>query len=501
MQSIETKTYNSSNLAISLSNDFTDQYSIANKRQYIYLEEYLNELDAKTILIEKEYVSKAYLSDFAFYYSKCFDTPPSKCVRVHFFNRAFTKSDFVNDVLNKRKKYFNHYLGYVVVKPIPLFVIGPTLLKTYPNKKGNRKRIFFGTREYTVNILGEKIKLNSLVFQEQDKVISACATTALWSSMHKAAKLFDLTVSRPSEITQKAGITASGGGRLFPNRGLSTKQMCDIIFKSGLVTEIRHHESRYQPSTSYIKQIIYAYAKTGIPIILNIEVPNDESEEFGAHAVAVCGYKMKNRITKKPPSDKISLLSDEIEKIYVHDDQWGPFSRIIIQDQSLISSWTTFDDEERPTHSSEILVPIYPSIRISYDDVLSVVYGIDAILRLAFEDVSLTDFQWDIHIVNSNEYKNEIKYSKLNSSVKRKVLDKSMPKYVWRAICIIENDKIYEYLFDSTALSNSMYGIYAIGYYEILNEFITNFLELNGGLCSEFEHENCVDFIEFMKFI
>lgn len=500
MDNFIVKPYNSSNLSESLSNSFTSSLVISSKKHFIYLEEYLEEIETKTILIEENYLSKAYNSDFSFYYAKCFQVYPKFCRRVHFFSKKFNQSKLETDIVSKDASLLKFYLGYIVVKPIPFAVIGPTLLKTYKITDKSRKRNFFGVRPYLVHLLGHSIIIDSLAFQEQDKTVSACATTAIWCMLHKASKTFETKILNPNQITHNAGITAAGGGRLFPNKGLNTRQMCEAIYKSGLVTEIRVVDSQFDPEAiRLIKQLVYAYSKIGIPLILNIEVPF-EQDELSAHAVTICGFKIKRRATKINFKDEVTFISDRIEKIYVHDDQWGPFSRIDLNKTALRSSWSEFDEHgKRDTISKEILIPVYPNIRISYDDVLSIVYGIDGVLTLAFEDHFEDDLQWEIFLVHSNNFKDELRKSKVEKNTKLKILKSSYPKYIWQISCFVGSEKILDYIFDATSLSTSMYGLDGICYYSDLKKYINEFVEMNPDLCAKFEHDNCVDFIQFVK--
>ena len=39
-------------------------------------------------------------------------------------------------------------------------------------------------REYKVSLFGIDLAINTIAFQEQDRVVSACATSALWSMYH-----------------------------------------------------------------------------------------------------------------------------------------------------------------------------------------------------------------------------------------------------------------------------------------------------------------------------
>ena len=140
--------YSNDALASALENDFTSANVIKGKNHFIYLTEYLGDvgINARTILIERDYVSKDYLIDYTSYYSLCFTDYQKRCKRVHFFNCEIVEEDFQNFVLSEgdEGRYNDSYLGFIVVKPIPSTVIGYTVLKNYELENGDILRNYWG---------------------------------------------------------------------------------------------------------------------------------------------------------------------------------------------------------------------------------------------------------------------------------------------------------------------------------------------------------------------
>lgn len=449
--------FSSENLADSLSNSYTSPQLISSKNHFKYLLGYLSssEINAQQIIIEEDYISKDFLHDYASYYAFCFAKYPKFCRRVHFFNKSFTNEELIAAILGENKDFIDHYLGFIVVKPIPFTVLGYTILKTYLNGNHFDSRNFWGTRKYKVHIFGNEVELDSLAFQEQDSVLAACATTAIWSMLNKASTDFHTTLKSPSQITKDADNLSYDGSRLFPNKGLDLIQICQAILKSGLVSEVKRDDNPV--SNRYIKKILNAYSSIGIPLILVISVPIGNT--YGLHAITVMGFKQKapERI---PPGIEISWLSDNIEKFYAHDDQWGPFLRIEFNgDNELLTEWTTSRPDKKATLTNNIIVPIYPKIRISYEDIEVMVLGLDTILTILFNKIIISDLIWDIKIVYSESFKSEIQKSNLDSGVKFSILTKSLPKYLWIATCYIEQYRILDFTFDATNVSKGMIGI------------------------------------------
>lgn len=168
--------YSEDTLASALSNRYTPPDAIKRKSHFTYLKKYLVALNAKTIVIEDEYISKDFLHDYASYYSLCFHTYPKFCKRVHFFSLEFDESLF-NKMLEGSNTSIDipgSYLGFIVVKPIPYTIIGFTLLKVYSNSPTTRQ--FWGAKKYDVHLFGRELTVESLAFQEQDNILAACAT-------------------------------------------------------------------------------------------------------------------------------------------------------------------------------------------------------------------------------------------------------------------------------------------------------------------------------------
>lgn len=505
--------YSNTNLANALANKYTPSEVIASKNHFIFLTGYLSHADmnAQTIVIEDDYISKDFLHDYASYYALCFEQYPKFCKRVHFFSNTFTSEEFKTVILGEEennKAFWESYLGFVVVKPIPVTVIGYTVLKTYASSQDFNARNFWGVRKYKVHFYGNEVELISLAFQEQDSVLAACATTAIWSMLNKASVDFHTILKSPSQITKDADSVSPDGSRLFPNKGLNLLQICQAILNSGLVSEVKQPDYPVKNATGdvigkivsnrYLKKILSAYSPIGIPIILVVNVPNGHS--YGLHAITVSGFKQSSPVGIAPRTD-ITWLSDNIEKFYAHDDQWGPFARIDFQnDAELITPWTLLIAPTQPTYVTNIVVPLYPKIRISYEDIEAIVLGLDAILTLFFDNKIVADLVWDIKIDFSENHKSRIKVSSLDAIEKVKRITKSQPKYLWIATCYIGQFKILEFTFDATDVRSGMIGEDLISYLpDAIKVELKQHLVLNQALHQKlFDHIASIKYYQFL---
>lgn len=207
-----------------------------------------------------------------------------------------------------------------------------------------------------MNLFGKNLTIESLAYQEQDTVVSACASTAIWNAFHKTAILFQTSLPSPGEITKAAGNLFINSGRTFPNSGLDLTQIGKAIESVGLVSELRIANSEIP----YAKRFVYAYNKAGIPVLLFIHI-----KDLGYHLITVAGYSEKDE--EPELKAEISLRADRIKTFYAHDDQVGPFARIeLTNSTALKTAWKDRQGNNIDGSIYAIIVPLYPKIRISF---------------------------------------------------------------------------------------------------------------------------------------
>lgn len=503
-------TYTTDALAEELHNEHTPIDVIKSKNHFRYLTEYLGKegLNIKTIVVEEDYISKDFLKDYAAYYVSCF-THYDKCTkRLHFFSSGFSQKEFILNMLDKKSEsesFWKSYCGFIVVKPIPVTVIGTTVLKTYSGKQPNGNRLFWGTRTYKIHLFGKQLELESLAFQEQDSVLSACATSSIWTVLQKAAEDYSIVLKTPGEITKDAGLVADGE-RLFPNKqGLQIRQMCQALQTSGLEVELRVNSiDRNYVDSKYLKKNLNAYSSLGLPVILIIEVPSGYKDKnattdlnamsniaYGLHAISITGYKevnLKSLNKKKEDKGYYNLL----EKIYAHDDQWGHFARAEFENNNLLNTtWSKFHESEKfpSTKIVGLIVPVFPKVRISYDDIEPILLALMEIYKLSFEGELESGFVWDTKIMLSETYKQHVRLCEdLENPVKMGFLTRSLPKYVWVITCYCKEIRISDFIFDATGISNAMLGIEIVSYYSKIQEHFHKTLQQNPSFENYFSH-------------
>ena len=505
-------------LAICFSSENTFQIEELYNKKFVnphieYLANYLkyydpnSGFDVKTIIIENKYVSLSFLKDFSNYYSRGYNNISRYCKRFHFFDIDISEEDFENFItlesdptlLDDEINLFNRYLGQVVIKPLPNSLIGATLIRCYDEyfkhleNKGlipagsyidnnNKRREYNCLREYSTNLFGKNLKFKSLVFQEQDRAISACATVALWMSFHKVSPLFRTKLPAPSEITKSAGITNSKG-RIVPSNGLDTGQIIKAIdnLSEDIISEIYAPTNFERVAVKRkvlnlkiikpykLKRYLYAYLKLSAPPLLGYNIIRLD----GNHLVAITGYrkeKTNEDVTLSFPLEnetKILTEADRIQRFFSHDDQLGPFSKVGFNHNGYSNyikvNWRA-EKKYNQAIAQLVAIPLTNSIRINYTTIESFAESMQIFLKEMTSDSRVDSIIWDIYLTKSNEYKEEFSKLPIDKNLKLKFLKISFPQYIWiaKTSFLTNNEnfdhqrKLADFIFDATDTPRSM---------------------------------------------
>lgn len=311
--------------------DFPD---ILQKPQIDYIFNYLHKMEAESVLLELGYVDKDYLEDFSRYYVKRFGNAGHQCARMHFFskpvdhqaiNRILTAESDAPELVQELNQA---YLGFMVIKPLPKTFIGKTCLKVMSDdhwQAGKLKRRL--SREYKVDLFGIELSVTSIAFQEQDKVVAACASTAIWSALHTLSWRDVRGIHSCSEITVNAINHIDGSSNSFPNKELTNKQ----ILRSLDVEGLRHHSENLKKqklSEADFLATVTGHIDSSLPLLIMGAVFEVDARKVltpydAGHAVCVLGYKV-----------------DAERVVYVHDDRLGPYARAKLVKLSDYQGWS-----------------------------------------------------------------------------------------------------------------------------------------------------------------
>ncbi len=469
-----------------------------------------NSKDKILCVTENYYVSQSYIDDLVVYHSISFKNYEKFCKRIHLFSKvgelpfrdkatleSFLKSNtsIKNDILD------DSYLGYVVVKPIEKTPIGVILAKPWNEKDISGTEVVKSLVDETVNFFGIPIHLRALAMQPQDPSVSICSVNSIWCVLHYGWKNFKVPMVSPAKISQKSGLSIDNG-RLYPigdRKGYNTSQVCGALKEFDLQPEIFDISKTNQLID--LKRIVYAYNKSGFPLLLgykfpnNSEKPNEKNED---HLVTICGFKMKP--AKINLKEQVPLKAYQITEIVVHDDQLGPYASIQVDGDMDNSNatigvhgiWgldTLSNKEPVPASVTSIIVPVPEGIRIRYEIVEGVVKKFCSIFEknlptdlAIFDQTQLTandrtylevlmgiqeKFQkqeWDIYLIKSINYKKDListPQTEIAEGVKYATTTTTYPLYIWVASLSIDNKRHVDLIFDTTGSpdGDSLYQI------------------------------------------
>jgi hypothetical protein len=299
-------------------------------------------------------------------------------------------------------------------------------------------------------------------------------------------------------VTRAATRIESAPGRIFPNTGLSAGQISDALRWVDLDPQFYNlYCDTEHYGLDFFKELLYAYTKSGIPLILGVDLYEKDFSTRNSvcannttlcwhyadsHAVTITGYGLSSNPCVSTPStgNLLQLSAHRIKEIYVHDDQVGPFSkmgfydtledsRIEINAGNCISEITTISTSWKNDMRAMpicLLVPLYHKIRIGYKKIRRIVFDInEAFHKVAncssssidtympqWESTFAWDITWDIALSCINTVKEEFfQDNTITSEERRRFLEISSPRFVWRCIIERHNQPLLELMFDATS--------------------------------------------------
>lgn len=372
--------------------------------QLTYLSTYLEQIRCATVIIEQHYVDRDYVEDFAIFYARSLRAYPPYSQRMHFFSESFDETKWRELLVranrgqaeNVRQWLQDAYLGFSVIRPLPGSPLGRTVVATFgPKATEGRRREFGGSRNYTVHLGGFELHVEGLAFQQQDQGVSACATIALWSAIHRVAPMEGLPAMTPAQITEAASRYYLPGGRSLPSEGLNVNQLCEAIRAGGLSPVVI-------PATSpeVDRAQLLGYMRSGLAPILAAKTLSTRE----GHAVCAVGVK----IGAVKPRTNMSLAyrdgATALEGLYLHDDRLGPCVSADIYNHTdepsmsiktaLRIRWPGSKDEEDHLLLGAIVVPVPAKIRLTVTRMRTVGFPIANAAGLLLERTVDLDYRY-----------------------------------------------------------------------------------------------------------
>lgn len=216
------------------------------------------------------------------------------CKRLHFFSTNIDVSALRNISEDLREEY----MGMSIWRPTNSFPIGRTIIT--PNgivkpPTTKRWRPFLTCRaEQLINLAGNEIRIAGAPYIQQDHMVAACATAAVWMAQYYMASRFDgFRVHYSPEITEAATMYDVSYGRSIPSEGLHNGQILQALRALG-----------YDPisydvvdlSAIVAQRLLYRLIESEIPVIVGLVEPYEESAKWTGHAITAFGHGLSSSI-------------------------------------------------------------------------------------------------------------------------------------------------------------------------------------------------------------
>lgn len=411
-------------------------------------------------MVEEKYVDGGYLADYTNFYATVFARFDRFCKRVHFFSTDFDEARFAKYLLRdapatEMETFVDSYLGFVVVRPLPQAIIGRTVVRTFPTYDGDDERRFCAVVDTDVNLFGVRLKVkDSLPFQQQDSVVAACATVALWSAFFRTSEMFGTPALRPAAIT-RAATAVVFQERALPSTGLTLEQMCEAVRVNGLEPEVFTLDNAKVPVLSWLR----SYIEIGIPIILGLKTNQ------GLHAVTVVGYRLSS--TTQIPRElqgsyhEAPSIARRIKALYCHDDNFGPFAKFEVMsdptDGRVRLTSPDYETADAPgiLDFDNVVVPVYEKIRLGFPAVQTWVTVLDKALLAILRDDLLDTREWDVALTTNDAFKDSVQSAPIEDAIKLRLLTEAEPRFMWQMALSTAEGEAFRLYADATAFERS----------------------------------------------
>ncbi len=436
------------NCLIGLSDDFLDEKGLARL---------MKPLDGKClgVIVEREYIDKDYRDTFANFHAKRFNTPPSRCVRLHFFRDAIS-----SESLREGSCFHegNEYLGYSVIRATRPNSIGRTFL-SHKLRQCNDSHLCLCDER--VQILGERLDVRGFPFISQDVDATVCAESSLWMILRYLSNRYvHYAETLPFQITQLASNHAVGS-RVFPSPGLYSWQLAEAL-RLRNVSPMVYSRKRYPEK---FEHLLYTYLESGFPILATV----------AGHVFVALGHSSDFSVAPDVADGQYRYTSAFNKSLTICDDNGFPY-QTLWQDRNLDTpncSKYHFDDIQ------EFIVPLPEKVFLpaeqaqqAIEKVLKDTFtGIDRLSpSLKNEDLTLRLF-----LTTGRALKAKLTSRGMgNSQVAALYRQIPLPHFIW--ICEISVTTEYqndykvrgEVIWDATRNAHEPNGWVALHYPEIL---------------------------------
>jgi hypothetical protein len=266
----------------------------------------------KCVVVERHYIDKDYRDTFSNFHSKRFNTPRSRCVRLHFFSAPVTEDSVAFGEASAQSTY----LGYSVIRPTKPNCIGRTFL-SHALRVNPSAHLSKCTEE--AHLMGAAFNVEGFPFISQDSDATVCAEASLWMLLRYYSNRYPwYSEILPFQITNLTADQAYGM-RVSPSGGRNSWQLAEGL-RSQRFSPIIYARDQIEekfPGQGQFYHLLYTYIESGLPLLATMP----------GHVVVAFGHTSDYSLPA--PSGGDFVYSSHFNRAFViNDDNTFPYQML-----------------------------------------------------------------------------------------------------------------------------------------------------------------------------
>ena len=384
-------------------------------------------IDDISFLIEHFYVDRHFRDTYYSFFSSKFEEIDRECIRVHIFNKKINN----DDIFNKEVNLSDNYLGFFIIRPLKLHMLGRSLISPKAYKV---KEFVCCLMKDRVSLFGKELTIYGFPHIAQDEETHTCAESALWCLYeYYGTKYSQYKPLLPSQIIGQLQINAEH--RILPTKGLSDKELARCLNSNGFQSLVYS----ISPDIKTQKLFFFSlniYIESGIPLLLILK-----NKDRGGHVVLVIGHEENDAIYYNHNTSNYWVdVSFKQKKLIFIDDNLPPYH---IDSFSLIPPKNPDGKTEikyRNYDVSSFIVPLPAHMFLVVETVFDLIRKIFNNPDIGFEKKKEKKIT-RLMLTSSYSFKKFVleRENKMDPDFKQVFLRLPLPRFIW--LCEIYNER------------------------------------------------------------
>ncbi|WP_441232753.1 hypothetical protein [Bradyrhizobium sp. 1200_D9_N1_1] len=291
---------------------------------------HLRELNALSALVDDDYIDRDFSEAFSAYYAKTFKRHSKVCKRILFFScdLGALASQNMEAAARHLEALNEHFLGFIVLRPITKAPVSQAILKPPPAPAGYERHLLVKAK-YTAHILGAELSVEAVPMTQQDSRVGACAQASIWVSArhiharHRGPWLSTVSITDAAIVRSESQINSTlpaGSEFLTVNNTVSALRAAGrepLIYAASVDSKGSLQWGALRP-----REIINRYVDSGIPVSVWLASPGD----LISHSIVATGQVLSPNAPGALPTRP--TRAEYCAAYLVNDDQRGSNLRL-----------------------------------------------------------------------------------------------------------------------------------------------------------------------------